>query len=110
MNGAGPIAGKAVLAVRAMDFATMAKMTTIAYERLAELAVASPIIGPGVENCRRTGAIEAIREPPFAGLPAAALSEHQYAPGIDDRRMSAGLARAGRQLAADAAAAVLAAD
>jgi malonate decarboxylase gamma subunit len=96
--------------VRVMDLKAMARVTKIAYERLAELAADSPIIGPGAENYRRMGAIEAIWEPPFAGLLEAALAELDNADSINDRRMAAGLARGGRQLAAGVAAAVLAAN
>jgi len=96
--------------VRVMDLKAMARVTKIAYERLAALAVDSAIIAPGAENYQRMGAIEAIWEPPLAVPLETALAELAVARGMPDRRMSAGLARGGRQLAAGVAAAVLAAN
>ena len=55
------------------------------------------------------GAIDAIWEPPLAVSLEAALAEIAASKGMQDRRMAAGLARGGRQLAAGVAAAVLAA-
>lgn len=95
--------------VRVMDLKAMARVTKIAYERLVELAGNSPIFAPGPENYLRMGAIQAIWEAPSAALLEAALSELSDAAAPDDQRMSIGLQRGGRRLAANVAAAVLAA-
>ena len=95
--------------VRVMDLKAMARVTKIAYERLAALAADSAIIAPGADNYCRMGAIDAIWEPPLAVSLEAALAEIAASKGMQDRRMAAGLARGGRQLAVGVAAAVLAA-
>ncbi len=95
--------------VRVMDLKAMARVTKIAHERLVELAGNSPIFAPGPENYLRMGAIQAIWEAPSAALLEAALSELSDAAAPDDQRMAIGLQRGGRRLAANVAAAVLAA-
>lgn len=95
--------------VRVMDLKAMARVTKIAHERLVELAGNSPIFAPGPENYLRMGAIQAIWEAPSASLLEAALSELSAAAAPDDQRMVIGLQRGGRRLAANVAAAVLAA-
>jgi len=95
--------------VRVMDLKAMARVTKIAHERLVELAGNSPIFAPGPENYLRMGAIQAIWEAPSAALLEAALSELSDATAPDDQRMAIGLQRGGRRLAANVAAAVLAA-
>jgi len=96
--------------VRVMDLKAMARVTKIAHERLMELASNSPIFAPGAESYRRMGAIEAIWEAPSAQLLETALVELAKGAGLADQRMTVGLARGGRCLAADVTAAVLAAD
>jgi malonate decarboxylase gamma subunit len=96
--------------VRVMDLKAMARVTKIAHERLMELASNSPIFAPGAESYRRMGAIEAIWEAPSAQLLETALVELAKGAGLADQRMTVGLARGGRYLAADVTAAVLAAD
>ena len=96
--------------VRVMDLKAMARVTKIAHERLMELASNSPIFAPGAESYRRMGAIEAIWEAPSAQLLEKALVELEKGAGLADQRMTVGLARGGRYLAADVTAAVLAAD
>lgn len=95
--------------VRVMDLKAMARVTKIAHDRLVELAGNSPIFAPGPENYLRMGAIQAIWEAPSAALLEAALSELSDAAATDDQRMVIGLQRGGRRLAANVAAAVLAA-
>lgn len=95
--------------VRVMDLKAMARVTKIAHERLVELAGNSPIFAPGPENYLRMGAIQAIWEAPSASLLEAALRELSAAAAPDDQRMVIGLQRGGRRLAANVAAAVLAA-
>ena len=96
--------------VRVMDLKAMARVTKIAHERLMELASNSPIFAPGAESYRRMGAIEALWDAPSAQLLETALVELAKGAGLADQRMTVGLARGGRYLAADVTAAVLAAD
>jgi len=86
--------------VRVMDLRAMARVTKIAYERLVDLATASPIFAPGAENYVRMGGIEAIWPAPSAALLESALTTARQTLPASDQRMGGGLTRGGRQLAA----------
>jgi malonate decarboxylase gamma subunit len=89
--------------VRVMDLRAMARVTKIAHERLVELAASSPIFAPGAESYVRMGGIEAIWLAASAELLERALLASRQATPVTDQRMSSGLTRGGRQLAAGVA-------
>jgi malonate decarboxylase gamma subunit len=86
--------------VRVMDLRAMARVTKIAHERLVELAATSPIFAPGAESYVRMGGIEVIWPAPSPSLLEEAIAAARRAVPACDQRMSRGLVRGGRQLAA----------
>jgi malonate decarboxylase gamma subunit len=94
------------VSVRVMDLKAMSRVTKLDYERLVELAKASPTFAPGAENYERMGGIEAIWVDVSDDRLVNAFN------GIDDARdlrMEKGSARSGRKEALKTTEAVLAA-
>jgi malonate decarboxylase gamma subunit len=94
------------VSVRVMDLKAMSRVTKLDYERLVELAKASPTFAPGAENYERMGGIEAIWVDVSDDRLVDAFN------GIDDARdlrMEKGSARSGRKEALKTTEAVLAA-
>ncbi len=90
--------------VRVMDLRAMARITRIPYERLTELAGASPVFAPGADNYWRMGGIHALwtgAEDWAAQLQALLQGSHE------DDRARLGAERGGRKLAASVAQEVL---
>ena len=94
------------VSVRVMDLKAMSRVTKLDYDRLVELAKASPTFAPGAENYERMGGIEAIWPD---------VSETRLANAFDsidharDVRMEKGSIRTGRSEALKTVEAVLAA-
>lgn len=86
--------------VRVMALGAMARVTKVPLDRLTELCATSPVLGPGVENFMRVGAIAGVWSGDLAGHLRAALAE-QPEPGDDRRRL--GRERGGRTAALDVA-------
>ncbi len=94
------------VSVRVMDLKAMSRVTKLDYERLVELAKASPTFAPGAENYERMGGIEGI----WADVSDSRLKDAFN--GIEsalDLRMEKGLMRSGRTEALKTTQAVLAA-
>lgn len=94
------------VSVRVMDLKAMSRVTKLDYDRLVELAKASPTFAPGAENYERMGGIESI----WADVSESRLVDAFNA--IDnarDMRMDKGLTRTGRTEALKTTEAVLAA-
>ncbi len=83
-----------------MALNAMARITRVAPERLSALSEISPILGPGVGNFERLGAVHGIWSGDLRQHLAEALTA-PFAPG--DRRRQLGAERNGRKLAAEVA-------
>jgi len=94
------------VSVRVMDLKAMSRVTKLDYDRLVELAKASPTFAPGAENYERMGGIESIW---------ADVSENRLADAFNaidnayDLRMAKASTRTGRTEALKTVEAVLAA-
>ncbi|OZA91898.1 MAG: biotin-independent malonate decarboxylase subunit gamma [Azorhizobium sp. 39-67-5] len=86
--------------VRVMALNAMARVTKVPLDRLTELCATSPVLGPGVENFTRVGAIRAVWSGDVRAHLRAALDEPPTGP--DDRR-ALGHERGGRAMALDVA-------
>lgn len=97
--------------IRVMDLKAMARVTKLPYERLVDLAAASPVFAPGAENYLRMGALHAIWREPSAQALAQAIAElrRDRAGALRDGRGSLGLERGGRKIASPTVTALLAA-
>lgn len=94
------------VSVRVMDLKAMSRVTKLDFERLVELAKASPTFAPGAENYERMGGIEAI----WAEASAANLTDaFNSIENARDLRMEKGSMRSGRTVALKTTEAVLAA-
>ena len=94
------------VSVRVMDLKAMSRVTKLDYDRLVELAKASPTFAPGAENYERMGGIEAIWGSISDDRLVDAFNNIQNA---HDLRMEKGAARYGRTEAKKTTEAVLAA-
>ena len=88
-----------------MDLPSVARVTKLPLERLEEMARATPVFAPGLDNMVRAGAVQAVLDParPLAPQVAALIAE---APPSDTRD-ALGRERGGRPLAHDIAARVV---
>lgn len=94
------------VSVRVMDLKAMSRVTKLDYDRLVELAKASPTFAPGAENYERMGGIESI----WADVSEDRLADAFNAiDNIGDLRMEKGSMRSGRTEALKTTEAVLAA-
>lgn len=82
--------------IRVMALPAMSRITQIPLERLEELCRTSAIFGPGVENYRRLGALDALWS--AADLPQA-IDRALAAPLEGDARVARGAERGGRTAA-----------
>ncbi len=87
-----------------MDLPSMARVTKLPLEKLREMAQATPVFAPGLDNLAQTGAIAQTLDPAadLAGQMLAVLA----APPTADERDRLGAARGGRPRAAHVAAEV----
>jgi malonate decarboxylase gamma subunit len=88
--------------LRVMAAEAMSRITRIPLARLEELSKSNPILGPGVENFERIGAISGI----WSGDLRECLRDALAEPDMEDTRSARGAARGGRLLAARVAKAV----
>ncbi|MCS0497240.1 biotin-independent malonate decarboxylase subunit gamma [Ancylobacter sp. MQZ15Z-1] len=89
--------------VRVMALNAMSRVTKVPLDRLTELCATSPVLGPGVANFIRVGALRGIWSGDLSAHLREALAEM---PGERDTRRELGLERGGRTLARDIAAQV----
>ncbi|MCK0207757.1 biotin-independent malonate decarboxylase subunit gamma [Starkeya koreensis] len=89
--------------VRVMALNAMSRVTKVPLDRLTELCATSPVLGPGVENFTRVGAIRAVWSGDLRAHLRAALAEP---PAARDDRRDLGHERGGRALAREVAAQV----
>lgn len=95
--------------IKVMDLGAMARITKIPLERLQSLAHSNPVFAPGPENFERMGAITAIWHDDLAThLSTALQNTMQQAIQRTDLRSLLGQERAGRNMAQQVIAAVLA--
>lgn len=94
------------VSVRVMDLNAMSRVTKLDYDRLVELAKASPTFAPGAENYERMGGVEAIWVDISDGRLADAFNSIE---NDHDLRMEKGSVRSGRTEALKTMEAVLAA-
>jgi malonate decarboxylase gamma subunit len=95
--------------IKVMDLGAMARITKIPLERLQSLAHSNPVFAPGPENFERMGAITAIWHDDLATHLSTALQNTiQQAMQRTDLRSLMGQERAGRNMAQQVIAAVLA--
>ncbi|MEC4719742.1 biotin-independent malonate decarboxylase subunit gamma [Noviherbaspirillum sp. CPCC 100848] len=90
--------------IRVMGLPAMARITKVAEERLAELAVDNPVFAPGAHNYLAMGGVEAIWEGELAAQLEQAL-DHAVP---QDRRAELGAQRGGRKWSQRVVQAVLA--
>ena len=88
--------------LRVMAPEAMSRITRIPLERLGELTKSNPILGPGVKNFERIGAIAGV----WSGDLRTHLREALSSPDQEDPRRARGAERGGRLLAAKVAQAV----
>lgn len=81
------------VSVRVMDLKAMSRVTKLDYDRLVELAKASPTFAPGAENYERMGGIESIWPDISEGRLVEAFNAIENS---HDFRMAKGAARSGR--------------
>jgi malonate decarboxylase gamma subunit len=87
-----------------MDLPSMARVTKLPLEKLREMAEATPVFAPGLENLAKTGAIAQTLDP-SGDLAAQLLAVIKQEAG-EDQRDVLGAARGGRPRAASVAAEV----
>ncbi len=86
--------------VRVMALNAMSRVTRVPLDRLTELCQTSPVLGPGVQNFMRVGAIRDLWAGDLAGHLRAALADGP--PAMDTRR-SIAQERGGRLMAREVA-------
>lgn len=79
--------------VRVMALNAMSRVTKIPLDRLQELCETSPVLGPGVRNFVRVGALRGVWDGDPAEELRRALAED---PGLEDNRQALALERGGR--------------
>jgi malonate decarboxylase gamma subunit len=89
--------------LRIMTVSAMSRVTRIPEERLTELFHTSPVLGPGVDNFVRIGALHGVLDKNPRGQIVNALVSHE---AEDDPRRKLGYERGGRVLAWEIAAMV----
>ncbi len=84
-----------------MDLPSISRVTKLPLDTLQEMAKATPVFAPGLENLAQTGAVLTVWDPakPLDGQLAELLAE----PASGDQRDMLGKARGGRPKAADIA-------
>ncbi len=84
-----------------MDLPSISRVTKLPLDTLQEMAKATPVFAPGLENLAQTGAVLTVWDPakPLDGQLAELLAE----PASGDQRDTLGKARGGRPKAADIA-------
>lgn len=84
-----------------MDLPSMSRVTKLSLEVLQEMAKATPVFAPGLDNLAQTGAVLTVWDPakPLDGQLAALLAE----PPSGDQRDQLGKTRGGRPKAAEIA-------
>ncbi|MBU6418375.1 MAG: biotin-independent malonate decarboxylase subunit gamma [Proteobacteria bacterium] len=87
-----------------MDLPSIARVTKLPLEKLQEMAAATPVFAPGLENFAQTGAVAQTLDP--AGDLAAQVLEALSLPPTLDERDRLGAERGGRPRAAEIAARV----
>ena len=91
-----------------MDLPSVARVTKLPLEKLEEMARATPVFAPGLDNMVQTGAVQAVLDPTRPlGPQVAALIAQGAAADIRDTRDALGRERGGRPLAYDIAARVV---
>jgi malonate decarboxylase gamma subunit len=86
--------------IKVMNLPAMARITKVPLERLETLATESPVFSPGADNYFAMGHLREVWRSDYANRLALALAELRRKPHMEDDRMTEGLARGGRRMAA----------